>query len=39
MAKDYMSSFDWDELDDVDEIEDPTISHNWALTVGLKFGF
>lgn len=39
MAKDYMSSFQWDELDDVDEIEDPSISHNWALTVGLKFGF
>lgn len=42
MAKDYMSSFQWDEFDnanDPDDIKDATISHNFALTAGLKIGF
>lgn len=37
MAKDYISSFEWDELDDVNG--DAPISHNWALTAGLKLSF
>lgn len=37
MAKDYISSFSWDELEDTDI--DDQISHNFALTAGLKFSF
>ena len=37
MAKDYISSFSWDEIEDTDI--DDQISHNWALTAGLKFSF
>ena len=37
MAKDYISSFAWDELEDTDI--DDKLSHNFALTAGLKFSF
>ena len=42
MAKDYLSSFQWDEFRDANtanEIEDATISHNFAITAGFKIGF
>ena len=42
MAKDYISSFNWDDVGDATEAEafdDQPISHNWALTAGLKFSF
>lgn len=38
MAKDYISSLKWDELNDAGDFDAP-ISHNWALTAGLKFSF
>lgn len=37
MAKDYISSFDWDELDDLGGSAD--VSNNFAITIGLKFSF
>lgn len=42
MAKDYISSFNWDDLQDAQPSnfdEDAPISHNFALTAGLKFSF
>ena len=47
MAKDYISSFAWDDLkssptgstNNFQNIKDASISHNWAFSLGLKFGF
>ena len=42
MAKDYISSFQWDEFqnaNDPNDIQDATISHNFAITAGFKIGF
>lgn len=43
MAKDYVTSLDWDQFDDVDnEIRDGrknNVANNIALTAGLNFGF
>ena len=42
MAKDYISSFNWDDVADAQPSnfdKDQPISHNWALTAGLKFSF
>ena len=42
MAKDYISSFNWDDVADAQPAnfdKDQPISHNWALTAGLKFSF
>ena len=37
MAKDYVTSLDWSDLDDV-ELRD-TKAHNWAFSAGFKIGF
>lgn len=37
MAKDYVTSLDWDDLDNVSARD--TKAHNWALTAGFKIGF
>lgn len=37
MAKDYISSFNWDELNDLGGSAD--VSNNFAFTIGLKFSF
>ena len=42
MAKDYISSFEWDEFqnaNDLNDLEDAGTSHNFAFTLGLKLGF
>lgn len=41
MAKDYISSFSWDDIEDLDEGNafSAETSHNFALTAGLKIGF
>jgi hypothetical protein len=42
MAKDYISSFKWDEFrnaNDPDDLRDAGTSHNFAFTLGLKLGF
>ena len=42
MAKDYISSFKWDEFrnaNDPNDLRDAGTSHNFAFTVGLKLGF
>jgi hypothetical protein len=42
MAKDYISSFKWDEFrnaNDPNDIRDAGTSHNFAFTLGLKLGF
>jgi opacity protein-like surface antigen len=37
MAKDYVTSLDWADFDDV-ELDD-RLAHNWGITAGLKIGF
>ena len=41
MAKDYITSLNWNDVQDVDFDADgeDNVAHNWALTVGLNFGF
>ena len=42
MAKDYISSFKWDEFrnaNDLNDLQDAGTSHNFAFTLGLKLGF
>jgi hypothetical protein len=42
MVKDYISSFQWDEFEnanDLNDLEDAGTSHNFAFTLGLKLGF
>ena len=42
MAKDYISSFKWDEFrnaNDPNDLQDAGTSHNFAFTLGLKLGF
>jgi hypothetical protein len=42
MAKDYISSFKWDEFrtaNDPNDLRDAGTSHNFAFTLGLKLGF
>jgi hypothetical protein len=42
MAKDYISSFKWDEFrnaNDPDDLREAGTSHNFAFTLGLKLGF
>jgi len=41
MAKDYISSFEWDDFSDLDagNTFKATTSHNWVFSLGLKLGF
>lgn len=40
MAKDYITSLDWDNDNNfADEFDEGSTAHNWALTFGLNFGF
>lgn len=41
MVKDYITSLDWNQLDDVDFDDNVkgNVAHNWAITAGLNFGF
>lgn len=41
MAKDYISSFEWDDISSLDEGNtfNATTSHNWVFSLGLKLGF
>ena len=42
MAKDYISSFKWDEFEnanDLNDLQDAGTSHNFAFTLGIKLGF
>jgi opacity protein-like surface antigen len=40
MVKDYMTSLEWDDDEDIgDTFDDGDMQHNWAFTIGLNFGF
>ena len=41
MVKDYITSMEWNDLDQIsfDQAGEGTIAHNWALTLGLNLGF
>jgi hypothetical protein len=40
MAKDYITSLSWDDIDDVDFDDDvgDNVAHNIGLTIGLRLG-